>query len=162
MIVLRALITSAFTIALSTYMGGAFAASTSLAGPPVETVDTPSPRTQKDLARSMRGEAFANASYRLYAAQAQRENLPSVARLFERIADVEVNEHFKEEAALSGLVSSDAANLRASMAGESHESQKMYPASHSKPKPVATTGRPPSSRTTPKTRPDTPAPSSRR
>ncbi|MEU6717459.1 ferritin family protein [Nonomuraea sp. NPDC046802] len=116
----RALITGAFTIALSTHMGGAFAASASPVGPP-------SPQTQKDLEQSMRGEAFANASYRLYAAQAERENLPSVARLFERTADVELGEHFKEEAALSGLIGSDTANLRAAVAGETYESQKMYP-----------------------------------
>ncbi|MFF4620503.1 ferritin family protein [Nonomuraea jabiensis] len=123
----RALITSAFTIALSMHMGGAFAASASPVGPLGDTVDPPSPQTQKDLEQSMRGEAFANASYRLYAAQAERENLPSVARLFERTADVELGEHFKEEAALSGLARGDAADLRAAMAGETYESQKMYP-----------------------------------
>ncbi|MEV1173167.1 rubrerythrin family protein [Nonomuraea sp. NPDC049784] len=123
----RALITGAFTIALGMPMGGAFAASASPVGLPADTVDPPSPQTQKDLEQSMRGEAFANASYRLYAAQAQRENLPSVARLFERTADVELGEHFKEEAALSGLVRGDAANVRAAMAGERYESQKMYP-----------------------------------
>lgn len=123
----RALVTSAFTIALSMPVGGGFAASASPVGPPADTVDPPSPQTQKDLEQSMRGEAFANASYRLYAAQAERENLPSVARLFERTADVELGEHFKEEAALSGLAGSDAANLRAAMAGETYESQKMYP-----------------------------------
>ncbi|MGW5154668.1 ferritin family protein [Nonomuraea wenchangensis] len=113
----RALITGAFTIALSTPMGAA------LASP----ADPPSPQTQKDLDQSMRGEAFANASYRLYAAQAERENLPSVARLFERTADVELGEHFRESAALAGLVHGDAENLRAAEAGEIYESRTMYP-----------------------------------
>ncbi|QYC40241.1 Rubrerythrin [Nonomuraea coxensis DSM 45129] len=116
----RALLTGAFTLALSTPMAGALAAS---AAP----VDPPSPQTQKDLEQSMRGEAFANAAYRLYAAQAERENLPSVARLFERTADVELGEHFREEAALSGLVRGDAENLRAAAAGETYESRRMYP-----------------------------------
>ncbi|WP_211264113.1 rubrerythrin family protein [Streptosporangium amethystogenes] len=116
----RALATGAFTIALSAPIGGAFAASAS-------PVDPSSPQTQKDLEQSMRGEAFANASYRLYAAQAQRERLPSVARLFEHTADVELGEHFKEAAALSGLVGSDAENLRAATAGETYESRQMYP-----------------------------------
>lgn len=116
----RALITGAFTIALSAPVGGALAASASPADPQ-------SPQTQKDLEQSMRGEAFANASYRLYAAQAERENLPSVARLFERTADVELGEHFKEEADLSGLVRDDADNLRAASAGETYESRHMYP-----------------------------------
>ncbi|MEV0625289.1 ferritin family protein [Nonomuraea wenchangensis] len=114
----RALITGAFTtLALSTPMGAASAS----------PVDPPSPQTQKDLDQSMRGEAFANASYRLYAAQAERENLPSVARLFERTADVELGEHFRESAELSGLVRSDAENLRAAEAGETYESRTMYP-----------------------------------
>ncbi|MEV3986767.1 ferritin family protein [Nonomuraea sp. NPDC049758] len=116
----RALVTGAFTIALSTPVGGALAAS---ATPP----DPPSPQTQKDLQQSMRGEAYANATYRLYAAQAQRENLPAVARLFERTADVELGEHFREAAELSGLVGGDAENLRAAVAGETYESRQMYP-----------------------------------
>ncbi|GAA0852475.1 rubrerythrin family protein [Streptosporangium amethystogenes subsp. fukuiense] len=123
----RALMTGAFTIALSTPVSGALAASAVPAGTSAGTVDAPSPQTRADLAQSMRGEAFANASYRLYAAQAQREGLPSVARLFERTADVELGEHFKEGAALSGLVGDDAANLRTAMAGETYESQKLYP-----------------------------------
>ncbi|MCO5967798.1 rubrerythrin family protein [Actinoallomurus soli] len=75
----------------------------------------------------MRGEAFANASYRLYAEQARREGLPSVARLFERTADTELNEHFPTTARLSGQVKGDAANLRDAIAGERYESRQMYP-----------------------------------
>lgn len=75
----------------------------------------------------MRGEAFANASYRLYAEQARREGLPSVARIFERAADVELNEHFPTEAKLSGQVKGDAANLRDAITGERYESRHMYP-----------------------------------
>ncbi|KAB8181812.1 rubrerythrin family protein [Nonomuraea phyllanthi] len=75
----------------------------------------------------MRGEAFANASYLLYATQAQQEGHQSVARLFERTAGVELGEHFKEEAALSGLVGDDAANVRDTISGEKYESQTMYP-----------------------------------
>ncbi|MFL6056380.1 MAG: ferritin family protein [Actinoallomurus sp.] len=124
----RALVTSAFTIALSAPVSGACVASALAVGPAaVPGAHTPNPQTRTDLAQSMRGEAFANASYRLYAQQARREGLPSVARLFERTADVELDEHFKEEAALSGLVGSDTANLRDAMTGETYESQKMYP-----------------------------------
>ncbi|MFI7417898.1 ferritin family protein [Nonomuraea sp. NPDC049684] len=116
----RALVAGAFPIALSTPVGGALAASAT-------PVDQPNPQTQKDLQQSMRGEAYANAAYRLYAAQAERENLPSVARLFERTADVELGEHFSEAAELSGLVGGDAENLRAAVAGETYESRQMYP-----------------------------------
>ncbi len=83
--------------------------------------------TRADLARSMRGEAFANASYTLFSTEAGQRGHASVARLFSRTADVELGEHFTEEAALSGLVGSDAANLAAAAAGEGYESRTMYP-----------------------------------
>jgi rubrerythrin len=114
----RALAVGAFIIGLGSPVGGAFAAS---------AVDPPSPQTRADLAQSMRGEAFAHASYRLYAEQARREGRPAVARVFERAAAVELDEHFRSEAALSGQVGDDAANLRDAMAGESYESRQMYP-----------------------------------
>ncbi|MDF5756375.1 ferritin family protein [Spongiactinospora sp. TRM90649] len=116
----RSLITGALTIVLGTPIGVTLAASPA-------PVNPPGSQTRKDLEQSMRGEAFANASYRLYAAQAQREKLPAVARLFERIADVELGEHFREAAELSGLVHGDAENLRAALAGEIYESRRMYP-----------------------------------
>ncbi|MCF4139719.1 rubrerythrin family protein [Streptomyces sp. Tue 6430] len=85
------------------------------------------PRTLADLDTSMQGEAYANASYTFYAAQADRENLPATARLYRRTASVELYEHFREEAALAGVVGSDAANLRAAIAGETYETNVMYP-----------------------------------
>jgi rubrerythrin len=126
---MRALVTGAFTIVLSAPVTGAFAAAAMSAGGPsaAPAVRVPNPQTRTDLAQSMRGEAFANASYRLYAEQARREGLPSVARLFERTADVERDEHFRNEAVLSGLPAGDAADLRDAIAGESYESQTMYP-----------------------------------
>ncbi|MEV0405375.1 rubrerythrin family protein [Actinoallomurus sp. NPDC050550] len=124
----RALMTGAFTIAFSTPVSAALVAPALAAGPPTApSAQVPNPQTRADLDQSMKGEAFANASYRLYADQARREGLPSVARLFDRTANVELNEHFKEEAALSGLVGSDSSNLRAAEAGETYESQTTYP-----------------------------------
>lgn len=121
----RAMVTGALTIALSAPGAGAFAAAAvSAAAPPARA---PHPQTRADLAQAMRGEAFANASYRLYAQQARREGLGSIARLFERTANVELNEHFREGARLAGLPGSDSANLRDAIAGETYESQKMYP-----------------------------------
>ncbi|MER6411495.1 rubrerythrin family protein [Streptomyces humidus] len=87
----------------------------------------PNPQTLADLETSMHGEAYANASYTFYAAQADRENLPATARLYRRTASVELNEHFREEAALAGVVGSDADNLRAAIAGETYETDVMYP-----------------------------------
>lgn len=125
----RALITGGLTIALSVPAAGSFAATAvSVGGPSVDPATRAlHPQTRADLAQSMLGEAFANASYRLYAEQARREGLASVAHLFERTAEVELGEHFREEAALSGLAGSDTANLRDAMTGETYESQKMYP-----------------------------------
>jgi rubrerythrin len=118
----RALPSSAATIALSTPVYGAIAAA-----PAVASARPPAPQTSADLAAAMRGEAFANASYRLYAEQARREGLSSVADLFERAANVELNEHFVEAGALSGLVGDDAANLRSAISGEAYEATIMYP-----------------------------------
>ncbi|MYT30263.1 rubrerythrin family protein [Streptomyces sp. SID8354] len=74
----------------------------------------------------MHGEAYAYATYALFADQARAQGLPSVQRLFQRTADVELGEHFAEEAKLSGLAGSDAANLRAATTGEDDESHTMY------------------------------------
>jgi rubrerythrin len=124
----RAMVIGALTVVLSAPTAGAFAAAAVAAsGTPADPAAVPHPQTRKDLEQSMRGEAFAHASYRLYAEQARREGLASVARLFERAAGEELNDHFKNAAALSGLPAGDAANLRDAIAGEDYESQTMYP-----------------------------------
>ena len=48
------------------------------------------------------------------------------ARLFEETAKVERLQHFAEEAALAGLVGSDAENLSDAIKGESYEVDTMY------------------------------------
>ncbi|NBM19676.1 rubrerythrin family protein [Streptomyces sp. GC420] len=75
----------------------------------------------------MRGEAYANASYTFYAAQADRESLPATARLYRKTASVELDEHFREEADLAGVVGTDADNLRDAISGETYETNTMYP-----------------------------------
>lgn len=84
------------------------------------------PRTHEHLMTSMQGEAFAYAKYRLFAQHARANGQVDLADLFERAADTELMEHFAEEAELAGLVGSDAANLRAAIAGESYEVETMY------------------------------------
>ncbi len=128
----RALLLGAFSIALGTPASTAWAAAVTSAGgpataPAVSVTRVPKPQTMADLDQALRGEAFANASYRLYADQARREGHPSVARIFERAADVELGEHFPEAARLRGLVGSDTSNLQAAMKGEKYESTTMYP-----------------------------------
>ncbi|MFA1538459.1 ferritin family protein [Actinomadura monticuli] len=85
-----------------------------------------SKRTLRNLETAMRGEAFANAKYTLYAEHAKARH-PKVAELFRRAAAVELTEHFAGEAVLAGFVHSTADNLRRSIAGETYEATKMYP-----------------------------------
>ncbi|MBF6277680.1 rubrerythrin [Nocardia nova] len=76
----------------------------------------------------MQGEAFAFAKYSRYARQAREAGNPQIAQLFSRTAQVELDEHFAEEATPAGLVASDvAANLTDAIAGEKHEAESMYP-----------------------------------
>ncbi|MEU6535676.1 ferritin family protein [Streptomyces sp. NPDC047000] len=83
-------------------------------------------RTLADLATGMKGEAFAYASYSLFAVQADREGRPAVGRLFRATADTELNEHLRQAAALAGTVGTDAADLRQAISGETYEHQVMY------------------------------------
>ena len=83
-------------------------------------------QTKKNLDTAMHGEAFAYAKYLLFAQQARQEGHPEVAQLFERTANVEKLEHFKEEAKLAGIVGSTEDNLRNAIGGESYENTQMY------------------------------------
>lgn len=82
--------------------------------------------TSENLLAAMRGEAFAHAKYTLYAAQARRHGREALAELFEKTAEIELQEHFKEEAELVGLLGSDEDNLREAIGGESYEVETMY------------------------------------
>jgi rubrerythrin len=82
--------------------------------------------TRENLLASMRGEAFAHAKYTLYAEQARRNGHEALAELYEQTANVELHEHFKEEAELAGLPGTDADNLRDAIGGESYEVETMY------------------------------------
>ncbi|CAM5711160.1 hypothetical protein SANTM175S_10480 [Streptomyces antimycoticus] len=84
------------------------------------------PQTLTDLDTTMKGEAFAYASYSLFAIEADRQSYPAVAKLFRGTARTELNEHFREAAALAGTVGSNAANLRQAINGETYEHQVMY------------------------------------
>ena len=83
--------------------------------------------TREDVLNAMHGEAFAYASYMLFAEEARRSGRRDVADLFEATARTELLEHFAELAALVGLVGSDADNLRTAIEGESHEIDVAYP-----------------------------------
>jgi len=74
--------------------------------------------TREDLLNAMRGEAFAYASYMLFAETARRNGKSGIADLFEATARTELLEHFAQQAALTGLVAIE---------GESHEIDVLYP-----------------------------------
>lgn len=88
---------------------------------------TPDEQTMANLETAMKGEAYAHAMYSFFAAQADRENLAPVARLFLRTAETELGEHFAEAAAMSGLDVSDEDDLESAMEGEGYEMHTMYP-----------------------------------
>lgn len=105
------------------------------APPKVDAVEVPaglpmvsSARTRANLEDAMHGEGMANAAYTLYARHARESGDGRLADLFEGLAESELREHFAAEARLDGLVSNTAGNLRTAIAGETYESQVMYPA----------------------------------
>lgn len=83
-------------------------------------------KTMENLHTAMKGEAFAYASYMLYAEQARKTGHPEIAELFENAAKTERFEHFAEEAELAGLVGTNEENLRTAIKGESYEATTMY------------------------------------
>lgn len=84
--------------------------------------------TRNDLIAAMHGEAFAYATYMLYAAEARRSGRGEIAALFEATAHTELLEHFAQQAKLVGTVGRDADNLRSAIEGETYEIDVMYPA----------------------------------
>ena len=113
------LTTAGAAILLAVGAGSATAAS-------VPRGDDVDPSTRTNVTNAMQGEALAHATYRAYAEQADRENLPDVAALYRRTADTELREHLTEQAKLIGLVGDNAANLRDSTSGETYEATTMY------------------------------------
>ena len=82
--------------------------------------------TRDNLSTAMHGEAFAYAKYMLFAKRARQSGNTELGELFEKTAEEELLEHFEEEAALAGLVSTDAKNLEDAIQGESYEVDTMY------------------------------------
>ncbi|MFE0348946.1 ferritin family protein [Streptomyces griseoluteus] len=122
--------TRSFIVGLCTLAVAAPASPALAGGPPQPTPHTAAralnAQTLADVTAAMKGEAFAYAAYSLFAAEADRQGLPAVARLFRSTAETELTEHLREAATLAGLVGSDAANLRQAISGETYEHQVMY------------------------------------
>jgi len=84
-------------------------------------------KTKDNLAAAFAGESQANRRYLAFAAQAGKEGLPGVARLFRAVAEAETVHALSHLRSL-GEVGTTAENLKAAIAGEHHEFKEMYPA----------------------------------
>lgn len=84
-------------------------------------------QTYENLAAALQREAFAHARYLLFAAAARKRGEEHLASMFEGIAAVELQEHFRELAELAELVGTDADNLRAAIEDENFEVEWKYP-----------------------------------
>jgi rubrerythrin len=97
--------------------------------------------TQQNMINAFGGESMANMRYRHFALQAQKENYPNIARLFEAVSYAEfihAGDHFREIKHLNeGMVANSmgafgpgdtAKNLGLAVDGETFEIEEMYPA----------------------------------
>jgi rubrerythrin len=84
------------------------------------------PTTQENLAVAFAGESQANRKYLAFARAADKEGYPQIARLFRAAADAETL-HALAHLQNMGGVKSTLENLRAAVAGETHEYTEMYP-----------------------------------
>lgn len=82
--------------------------------------------TEQNLAEAFAGESQANRRYLAFAKRAEQDGFPNVARLFRAAAEAETIHAHGHLSAMDGIRST-AENLRAAVAGETHEYQEMYP-----------------------------------
>ncbi len=84
------------------------------------------PKTEGFLKEAFAGESQANRKYLAFAAKADQEGFPQVARLFRAAAEAETVHAHSHLRALNGIRSTKE-NLQEAIAGETHEFKKMYP-----------------------------------
>jgi rubrerythrin len=84
------------------------------------------PQTRENLLSAMRREAFAFASYLLYATQARKHGRPQLAELFQQVAEDEYFGHFTEQALELGLIGMEAENLHLAIEEEAFEAEVLY------------------------------------
>ncbi len=83
-------------------------------------------KTEDNLNAAFAGESQANRKYLAFAKQADKENLPQIAKLFRAAAAAETihaHNHLRE----LGGIKSTKENLKAAIEGEHHEFNTMYP-----------------------------------
>ena len=83
-------------------------------------------KTEGYLKEAFAGESQANRKYLAFAAKADQEGFPQVARLFRAAGEAETVHAHNHLRALNGIHSTKE-NLQEAIAGETHEFKKMYP-----------------------------------
>lgn len=83
-------------------------------------------KSEQNLKAAFAGESQANRKYLAFAAKADQEGHPQVARLFRAAAEAETIHAHNHLRALNGIKSTKE-NLQEAIAGETHEFKKMYP-----------------------------------
>ncbi len=83
-------------------------------------------KTEQALKEAFAGESQANRRYLAFAAKADQEGFPQVARLFRAAAEAETIHAHNHLRALKGIKSTKE-NLMEAISGETHEFKKMYP-----------------------------------
>ena len=82
--------------------------------------------TMENLAAAFAGESQANRKYLAYAAKADKDGFPQVAKLFRAAAEAETVHAHAHLRAMGGI-NSTLENLEDAIAGEAHEFKAMYP-----------------------------------
>ena len=83
-------------------------------------------KSEQFLREAFAGESQANRKYLAFAAKADQEGHPQVARLFRAAAEAETIHAHNHLRALNGIKATKE-NLHEAIAGETHEFKKMYP-----------------------------------
>ncbi len=84
-------------------------------------------KTQENLRSAFAGESQANRKYLAFAKVAEKEGKMNLAKLFRAVAEGETIHALKHFDVL-GEIGGSAENLKAAIAGETYEIEKMYPA----------------------------------
>jgi len=82
--------------------------------------------TQDNLKEAFAGESQANQKYRAFAKKAEQDGFANIARLFRTTAEAE-RIHAEGHLKAQDGVGATADNLKAAIAGETYETEKMYP-----------------------------------
>ena len=82
--------------------------------------------TLKNLMEAFAGESQANRKYLSYAKKAEADGKVNAAKLFKAASDAETI-HALKHFEVAGKIGSTVDNLKDAVAGETHESEEMYP-----------------------------------